>query len=77
MAKKKNVQTPRALIFNRLEDGGLHVKTGSRIDTRKKESTSRTSVWCQIKHIDVKNCHDKEFLCEAKREGEICSNVPS
>ena len=74
--KKKNVQTPRAPIFNRLRDRGPHVKTGSDIDT-KKESTSRTSIWHRIKHTDTENFHDKEFPCETKREGEICSKVPS
>ncbi|KAA0032347.1 uncharacterized protein E5676_scaffold340G00090 [Cucumis melo var. makuwa] len=77
MAKKKNVQTPCALIFNRLGDGSPHVKTDSCIDTKKNESTSRTSVWHRIKHTDVENCHCKELPYEAKGEGEIHSNVPS
>ena len=63
MAKKKNVQTPRASIFNHIGDGGPRVKTGSSIDTKKKEPTSRTSVWRQIKHTNVKNYHGKEFSC--------------
>ncbi|KAA0040815.1 gag protease polyprotein [Cucumis melo var. makuwa] len=54
----------------------LHVKTGSSIDTKKKESTSCTSVWCRIKHTVVENCHGKKFPCETKGEGEIRSNVP-
>ena len=77
MAKKKNVQTPRAPIFNRLKDGGSYVKTGYSIDTKKKESTSHPLVWRQIKHTDVENSHGKEFPCEAKGKGEIRSNVPS
>ncbi|KAA0039307.1 uncharacterized protein E5676_scaffold169G001000 [Cucumis melo var. makuwa] len=64
ITKKKNAQTPRALIINRLGDGGPHVQTNSSIDTKKKESTSRASVWCRIKHIDVESCHGKEFPCE-------------
>ncbi|KAA0054385.1 uncharacterized protein E5676_scaffold2750G00020 [Cucumis melo var. makuwa] len=77
MAKKKNVQTPRAPIFNRYGDGGPHVQTGSSIDTKKKESTSCTSIWRGIKHTDVESCDGKEFPCKVKGEREICSNVPS
>ena len=77
MAKKKIVQTPRAPIFNRLRDGVSHVKTGSSVDTKKKESTSCVSVWQQMKHTNVENCHGKEFSCKAKVEGEIHSNIPS
>ena len=44
VCKKKNVQVPRAPIFNRLGDGGSHVNVGSNIDTKKKEPTSRASV---------------------------------
>ena len=44
VAKQKNVQTPRDLIFNRIGDGGPHVKTGSTIDTKNKEPTPRMSV---------------------------------
>ncbi|KAA0051629.1 uncharacterized protein E5676_scaffold3445G00120 [Cucumis melo var. makuwa] len=77
MAKKKNVQTPHAPIFNRLGDGGPHVQTSSSIDIKKKESTSRVSVWRRIKHIDVESCHGKEFPCEVKGEREIHSNFPS
>ena len=36
VTKKKNVQTPRVPIFNRIRDGGSHVKTGSSIDTKKR-----------------------------------------
>ncbi|TYK01334.1 ty3-gypsy retrotransposon protein [Cucumis melo var. makuwa] len=58
-------------------NGGPHVKTGSSIDTKKKESTSRALVWRRIKHTNVENCHGKEFSCETRGEGEIRSNVPS
>ncbi|KAA0059585.1 uncharacterized protein E5676_scaffold640G00360 [Cucumis melo var. makuwa] len=74
MAKKKNVQTPRASIFNRLGDGGPHVQAGSNIDTKKKESTFRTSVWRRIKHTDIESCHGKEFPCEVKRHDVILTN---
>ncbi|KAA0042067.1 retrotransposon gag protein [Cucumis melo var. makuwa] len=74
MAKKKNVQTPRPPIFNRLRDEGSHVQTGSSIDTKKKESTSRASVWCRIKHTDVESCHGKEFPWEVKRHDVILIN---
>ncbi|TYK02888.1 uncharacterized protein E5676_scaffold968G00270 [Cucumis melo var. makuwa] len=77
ITKKKNAQTPRASIINHLGDGGLHVQTDSSIDTKKKESTSRVSVWHRIKHIDVESHHGKEFPCEVKGEREIRSNVPS
>ncbi|KAA0042179.1 uncharacterized protein E5676_scaffold124G00400 [Cucumis melo var. makuwa] len=77
MAKKKNVQTPHAPIIDRLGDGCPHVQTDSSIDTKKKESTSRVSIWCRIKHINVESCHGKEFPCEVKGEREIRSNVPS
>ncbi|KAA0054169.1 uncharacterized protein E6C27_scaffold131G00980 [Cucumis melo var. makuwa] len=59
------------------EKEGTHVQTGSSIDTKKKESTSRVSVWRRIKHTDVESCHGKEFPCEVKGEREIRSNVPS
>ena len=74
MTKKKNVQTPHAPIFNHLGDGGPHVKNGSNIDIKKKESTSYVLVWRRIKYTDVDNCHGKEFPCEAKREREIHGN---
>ncbi|TYK28162.1 uncharacterized protein E5676_scaffold289G00760 [Cucumis melo var. makuwa] len=77
ITKKKNAQTPRAPIINRLGDGGLHVQTDSSIDTKKKESTSRVLVWHRIKHIKVESRHGKEFPCEVKGEREIRSNVPS
>ncbi|TYK03046.1 uncharacterized protein E5676_scaffold46G001420 [Cucumis melo var. makuwa] len=72
VAKKKTVQTPCAPIFNRLGDGGPHVKTGSSIDA-KKESTSPASFLHRIKHTNVENCHGKEFPCKANGEGEIRS----
>ncbi|KAA0062739.1 gypsy-like retrotransposase [Cucumis melo var. makuwa] len=68
VAKKKNVQTPRAPVFNCIGDRGPHVKTGSSIDIEKKEPTSCMLVWCRIKHIDVENYHGKEFPCEVKGE---------
>ncbi|KAA0032750.1 gypsy-like retrotransposase [Cucumis melo var. makuwa] len=74
IAKKKNVQTPLAPIINRLGDRGPHVQIDSSIDTKKKESTSRASIWCRIKHIDVESCHGKEFLCEVKRHDVILTN---
>ncbi|KAA0055957.1 uncharacterized protein E6C27_scaffold319G00830 [Cucumis melo var. makuwa] len=79
ITKKKNAQTPRAPIINRLGDGGLHVQTDSSIDTKKKESTSRVSVWRRIKHIKVESCHGKEFPCElrslkVKRHDVILTN---
>ncbi|KAA0039557.1 uncharacterized protein E5676_scaffold775G00710 [Cucumis melo var. makuwa] len=77
ITKKKNAQTPRAPIINRLGDGGLHVQIDSSIDTKKKESTSRVSVWRRIKHIKVESRHGKEFPYEVKGEREIRSNVPS
>ncbi|KAA0043405.1 hypothetical protein E6C27_scaffold1639G00040 [Cucumis melo var. makuwa] len=36
VAKQKDAQTPRVPIFNRIRDGGSHVKTGSSIDTKKR-----------------------------------------
>ncbi|KAA0055422.1 uncharacterized protein E5676_scaffold1428G00120 [Cucumis melo var. makuwa] len=45
-------------------DGSPHVKTGSSIDTKKKESTSHALVWSKIKNIDVEKYHDKEFPCQ-------------
>ena len=45
VSKKKNVQAPCTQIFNRLEDGGSHVRIGSSIDTKKKEPTSLALVW--------------------------------
>ncbi|KAA0065385.1 uncharacterized protein E6C27_scaffold17G00500 [Cucumis melo var. makuwa] len=74
IAKKKNAQTPRAPIINCLGDGGPHVQTDSSIDTKKKESTSRASVCCRIKHIDGESCHGKEFPCEVKRHDVILTN---
>ncbi|KAA0036540.1 uncharacterized protein E6C27_scaffold191G00420 [Cucumis melo var. makuwa] len=59
------------------EKEGLHVQTDSSIDTKKKESTSRVSVWRRIKHINVESHHGKEFPCEVKGEREIRSNIPS
>ncbi|TYK28245.1 ty3-gypsy retrotransposon protein [Cucumis melo var. makuwa] len=77
VAKQKNVQTTHVPVFNRIGDGGPHVKTGSSIVTKKKEPTSCMSVWCRIKHTNVENFHGKEFSCEVKGEREIRSNVPS
>ena len=76
MAKKKNVQTPRASIFNRIDDGGQRIKTGSSIDTKKKKPISCESVWHQIKHTDVKNYHGKKFPCEVKREKFVAMFPP-
>ncbi|KAA0050649.1 gypsy-like retrotransposase [Cucumis melo var. makuwa] len=72
VAKKKIVQTPRAPIFNRLRDGVSHVKTGSSVDTKKKESTSCMSVWHQIKHTNVENCHGS---LNVKRHDVILTNL--
>ncbi|KAA0041103.1 uncharacterized protein E6C27_scaffold128G00060 [Cucumis melo var. makuwa] len=58
----------------RLRDRGPHVQTASSIDTKKKESTSHTSVWYRIKHTDVESCHGKEFPCEVKRHDVILTN---
>ncbi|TYK16284.1 uncharacterized protein E5676_scaffold21G00550 [Cucumis melo var. makuwa] len=51
------------------EKEGPHVKTGSSIDIKKKEPTSRMSVWHRIKHIDVENYHGKEFPYESLKDG--------
>ncbi|KAA0063066.1 uncharacterized protein E6C27_scaffold468G001830 [Cucumis melo var. makuwa] len=51
------------------EKEGSHVKTGSSIDIKKKEPTSRMSVWHRIKHIDVENYHGKEFPYESLKDG--------
>ncbi|TYK23213.1 uncharacterized protein E5676_scaffold142G002450 [Cucumis melo var. makuwa] len=74
VTKKKNVQTPRAPIFNCLGDGGPYVQTGFSIDTKKKESISRASVCRRIKYTDVESCHGKEFPCEVKRLDVILTN---
>ncbi|KAA0059013.1 uncharacterized protein E6C27_scaffold233G00330 [Cucumis melo var. makuwa] len=70
---KKNVQIPRAPIFNCIRDGSPHVKAGSSIDTKKKELTSRVSAWYQIKHTNVKNYHDKELPCELRMNPLKCA----
>ncbi|TYK15914.1 gypsy-like retrotransposase [Cucumis melo var. makuwa] len=57
------------------KEGGPHVKTGSNIDTKKKEPTSRMSVWYQIKHTDVKNYHGKEFAWETRNKEKVKSHV--
>ena len=77
VSKKKILQAPRALIFNRLGDVGPHGNIDSSIDTKKKETVSHTLVWHRFKHTNVKNCRSKEFPCEAKGEGKIHSNIPS
>ncbi|TYK15065.1 uncharacterized protein E5676_scaffold45G001150 [Cucumis melo var. makuwa] len=74
VAKKKNVLTPHAPIFDCIGEGGLHVKTDSSIDTKKKEPTSHVSTWRQIKHTDVENYHGKVFPCEVKRHDVILTN---
>lgn len=77
VSKKKNVQAPRAPIFNHLGDKGSHDNIDSNIDTKKKEPMSRVKVWRRIKHTDVENYRSKKFPCETKENGEIHSNVPS
>ncbi|TYK22678.1 uncharacterized protein E5676_scaffold195G001240 [Cucumis melo var. makuwa] len=69
----------RAPIFERLsvteEERKDHQSTSNldrrsafeSIDTKKKESTSRVSVWRRIKHINVESHHGKEFPCERSK----------
>ena len=80
VCKKKNVEAPRAPIFNRFGDRGSHVNIGSNIGTKKTKSTSHALVWCRIKHKMSTIFMVRSFLTkqrEREREREIHSNVPS